>query len=63
MTFGEASADPTTCLPCLVNATGLSETQVVDSLRRLGANVIVLVGPCLRCGDGEDRLVWALPTD
>ena len=37
MTLVEALADGTTCLPCLVAATGLSEAQVVESLRQLSA--------------------------
>jgi hypothetical protein len=51
------------CLTCLVGATGLPETQIVGSLRRLSASVIVTVGPCSRCGDGKDRLVCGLPAD
>jgi hypothetical protein len=56
----EALARGTACLTCLVSATGLPETQVVHSLRRLSASVIVTVGPCARCGAGEDRLVCGL---
>jgi hypothetical protein len=52
-----------TCLTCLVGATGLPETQIVNSLRRLGASVIVTVGPCSRCGDDKDRLICGLPAD
>jgi hypothetical protein len=51
------------CLTCLGGATGLPETQIVGSLRRLSASVTVSVGTCSRCGDGGDRLICGLPED
>jgi hypothetical protein len=49
----------TACLPCLVSTTGLPEAEIVDSLRRLRAEVILTVGRCSRCGGG-DRLLCGL---
>jgi len=63
VTLAEALTPGATCLPCLVSTTGLSETQIVGSLRRLGSGVVVMVGSCSRCDPGEDRLVCGLPGD
>jgi hypothetical protein len=49
----------TACLPCLVSRAGLPEVEIVDSLRQLGADVMLTVGACSRCG-GRVRLLCGL---
>jgi len=51
--LAEALTPGATCLPCLVRTTGVSETQIVRSLRQFGAGVVVTVGPCSRCDPGR----------
>jgi hypothetical protein len=58
----EALVKDSACLACLVSTTGLPETTVTGSLRRLRGGLTITVGPCSRCG-GEHRLLCGLASD